>query len=128
MAHEIGTRVHDKLLAGSAQETVTQPRTILSGQNLARGTVLGRVTASGKYKIYQSGSGDGSENPVAILAEDVDASAADKEGIIYTTGEFNKDALIFDGADTFNTAVEDALRQLNIHGKGNIDDAGIHNE
>ena len=67
--------------------------TIASGSALTKGSVLGRVTASGKFILSESDATDGSETPDAILAEDVDASAEDKQAIVYFSGEFNENAL-----------------------------------
>jgi len=63
-----------------SRETVT----ILSGQNLKAGAVVGIVTASGKYKIADNvtPASDGSQTAKAVLLEDVDASAADKPGLV----------------------------------------------
>ena len=52
----------------------TEIVTIASGENLTRGAVLGKVTANGKYVLSASAAVDGSEDPVAVLAEDTDAS------------------------------------------------------
>lgn len=49
--------------------------TLASGQNLESGTVLGKVTATGKYKAYASGNTDGSETAAAILYQTTDATA-----------------------------------------------------
>jgi Bacteriophage lambda head decoration protein D len=51
--------------------------TLISGQNLAAGTVLGRITASGKYTTYANGASDGSEVAAAILYDATDASGGD---------------------------------------------------
>ena len=67
--------------------------TIASGSALTKGSVLGRVTASGKFILSESDATDGSETPDAILAEDVDASAEDKQAVVYFSGEFNENAL-----------------------------------
>ncbi len=56
---------------------VLLPETVLAGADLVRGTVLGRITATGKMKAYVSGSSDGSQNPVAVLMEDAAAASAD---------------------------------------------------
>lgn len=83
--------------------------TLLSGQNVGRGAVLGRVTASGKYKLSASAASDGSEVPVAIAAEPIDATAGDAAGPAYHTGEFNAAQLAF-GAGHTAASVEAALR------------------
>ena len=52
----------DKLFGGPAP-IVERKITVLSGQNLTRGAVLGKITASGKYILSLSAAVDGS--PVA---------------------------------------------------------------
>jgi hypothetical protein len=88
--------------------------TIASGQNLTRGALLGRITASGKYVLSLAAAADGSQNPVAILAEDVDASAGDKKGIVYVSGDFNENAIIYGTGHTADS-VRAGLRDLNIY-------------
>jgi hypothetical protein len=46
------------------------------------GTVLGKITASGKLVPSVSGAADGSETPVGILFEDVDVSAGDQPALV----------------------------------------------
>ena len=76
--------------------------TIASGSALTKGSVLGRVTASGKFILSESDATDGSETPDAILAEDVDASAEDKQAVVYFSGEFNENALTLGGSFTLD--------------------------
>ena len=52
--------------------------TLISGQNLKSGTVLGKITASGKYTILAPAGADGSQTADAVLLDDVDASGGDK--------------------------------------------------
>lgn len=56
--------------------------TMITGQNLPAGRVLGKITASGKYKEYNPGNADGSEVVAGILWDDVDATAADKKCVV----------------------------------------------
>lgn len=56
---------------------VFQPAIILGGQNLVAGSVLGRITASGKYQLAVAAASDGSQVPIAILPEDLSTFAAD---------------------------------------------------
>jgi hypothetical protein len=56
--------------------------TLASGQNLQAGTVLGKITSGGKYKVYDQQAGDGSEAAAGILYDNVDASAADTPAVI----------------------------------------------
>ncbi|RTL21740.1 MAG: head decoration protein [Rhodocyclaceae bacterium] len=90
------TQAVDNVLLGQ-YEAVDMPGTLLSGQNLTRGTVVGKVTASGKLKAYASGNNDGSENPVGIMARDTNATGGDVKTLYYATGVFNKKGLT--GAD-----------------------------
>jgi hypothetical protein len=105
--------VPDQLIAGPAQ-LVTDTVTIASGAGvLARGTVLGVVTASGKYIKSASAAADGSQTPVAILADNVDATSADQIAGVYLSGEFNSAALTL-GAGWTVATVKAALRSVAI--------------
>jgi hypothetical protein len=84
-----------------------------------RGTVLGKITASGKYTIALSAAADGSQNPVAILADNADGSAADVVAGAFLEGEFNSNAVTL-GTGITLTAAQDALRTLGIHLKSSV--------
>lgn len=112
------TYTPDRLHAGDFP-IVTAAGTILSGNNLTRGTVLGKITASGKLIAVDSAAADGSQTPYAILAQDTDASGADTTAPLYLSGEFNEGELTFGGADTADTH-RAALRDLGIHLKAAI--------
>lgn len=86
--------------------------TIISGQTLLRGAVLGRITASDKYKLSLSASGDGSETPALILAVDVDASGGDTVAPAYFEGDFAAEKLTI-GTGHTAASVEAAFRQAN---------------
>lgn len=109
------TYTPDKLIAGYNMGIVTQGATLISGQTLTRGAVLGQITASGKYTLSLSASSDGSQTPCAVLAEDTDASGGDKACTIYMTGEFNPNAMTFGTGHTATTvATVTALRDAGI--------------
>lgn len=93
-----------------ATDVITVPGTLVSGQNLAAGSVLGRITTGGKYTLCDSGAEDGSEVPVAILVDAVNAASADKACVVYTAGEFNVDWL------TFHASFSTAALKLNAFG------------
>ena len=92
--------------------------TIASGSALTKGSVLGRVTASGKFSLSASDASDGSETPDAILAEDVDASAEDKQAIVYFSGEFNENALTLGTGHTVES-IRAGLRSKSIFLRSN---------
>jgi len=87
--------------------------TLITGQNLTRGAVLGKITASGKLNLSLSAAGDGSEVPYAILSEDMDATAADKQVIVYLSGDVNQDSLTI-GAGHTAASIKDGLRDKSI--------------
>ena len=62
--------------------------TIAAAANLVKGTVLGRISASGKLVAYASGNSDGSQNPVAVLMEDAAAASADVKAVAGFAGAY----------------------------------------
>lgn len=87
--------------------------TVLSGQNLAAGTVLGKITASGKYKAATASGSDGGQTAVAVLAYPVDASAGDAAGVAITrAAEVNADLLVFGATIDDGTKEAAAITQL----------------
>ena len=97
----------------------TRAVTIASGSNAApvngvatplkRGTLLGRVTATDKYIPSVKTAADGSQNPVAVLTVDTDASASDVASKAYFTGQFAGEQMTLDASWTIAT-VEAAFR------------------
>ena len=102
---ETETFIPDNLFAGTqVQPVVADEVVIATGAGVVvRGTVLGLITASGKYAPVDSSKSDGSQSPVAVLSETVDATSADAVSAGYFTGEFNSRALVFGGTDTAAT-------------------------
>jgi hypothetical protein len=79
--------------------------TIASGAALEAGTVLGKVTASGNYKLHDAAAADGSENAVAVLYARADASGGDVQATAIV-----RDAEVADGALTFKSGISGADR------------------
>ena len=107
-----GTFAYPNLLAGEFDRS-TRKFTLLAGQNLPAGAVLGRITTSGKLTLSASGASDGSQAPTAILAEACDASAGDRECLVYESGDFNELALTLGTGHTI-ASIRDGLRDLSI--------------
>lgn len=82
--------------------------------DLKRGTVLGRITASGKWTVSTSAANDGSQVPRGILAYDVPDPGADFSVAIYDQGSFVSEKLIF-GAGHSAATVEAALAAASIN-------------
>lgn len=80
--------------------------TLVSGQNLVAGTVLGKITSGGKYKVYDNQASDGSEVAAGILYAGTDASGGDTACCIVSRGaEVIADELVWpDGSPTDITA------------------------
>ena len=76
------------------RETIT----LLAGMPYPVGSVLGRITASGKYKLATSGGSDGAQTASAVLLYAVDATLADATGIVLARGPaiVSRAALIYD--------------------------------
>lgn len=89
---------HDPIVLGGP--VLTQTGTLISGQDLAKYTVLGRITASGKLTQADQDAVNGAEVPVGILVHAVDASGGDADCQLYTGGKFNADLLVWDAGFT----------------------------
>lgn len=85
------------LFAGD-REVITKSATISSGANVAQYAVLGKVDATGEYKLCDLDAIDGSEVPRAIAAQPALAAGADVVAPIYIGGFFNIAALVWDAS------------------------------
>jgi hypothetical protein len=75
--------------------------TVISGQVQRAGTVMGRITASGKFTILAPAAGDGSQVVAGVLCYDVDATGADQIATIMARdGEVVEALLTFPGGIT----------------------------
>ena len=108
-----GAYTPDSLLAGNAHLLVARKVTVLSGQVLARGAVLGTITASGKAILSLAAAADGSQTPDLILAEPVDATGGDVPALAYERGDFNSGALTM-GAGHTVASIREGLRAKGI--------------
>ena len=72
------------------------------------GTLLGRVTASGKLVPVASGAVDGSQIPVGILKTTVSelADTAEQQVNICIAGDVVESKVILDGSDNLNTVID----------------------
>lgn len=85
-------------------------RTILAGQGaLKRGTALA-LNADKKLVIL----GTSSATANCVLAEDIDATAADVDACVYLTGHFNRNTLAVKASYTITAADVEAFRAAGI--------------
>ena len=110
------------LISANSDLLYHEQLTLASGQNLVRGAVLGKVTATGKYILSASASVDGSQTPAAILVDDINASAGDAAVLGYTRGDFLASGLTL-GAGHTVASVLAAFKDIGIF--INIDLGGV---
>jgi hypothetical protein len=108
-----GTQTPDNLVLGG-YPLVTYDETIISGQDVVRGTVMGRITASGKLTACDHTASDGSQTPYAVMAEDCDASTADTNCGAYVAGYFVEGSLTFGGTSDIDD-LKVAMRGANLY-------------
>lgn len=72
---------------------LTWDETILTGLTLVAGTIMGKITASGKLRDCDQDASDGSQTAHSILVEDVDTTSGDKKRPVYVKGVFNMNSL-----------------------------------
>ena len=88
--------------------------TLLAGTPYPVGAVLGRITASGKYKLATSGGTDGAQTASAVLLYAVDATLADATGIVLVRGPsiVSRAALAYGATVDDGTKIAAKLTQL----------------
>ena len=99
MSPTLGDLLKYELNGNVTRETIT----LKSGTNYALGSVLGKITASGKYRLSPAAEvvGDeGADIASAVLLGAVDATGGDKIGLILARGPaiVSKAALVFDAS------------------------------
>jgi hypothetical protein len=110
MAPTLGDLLKYELNGNYSRETVT----LKAGTNYTLGSVLGKITASGKYRLSpaaQFAGDEGAETAIAVLIEAVDATTADKTGLVVARGPviLSRAALVFD------VSVDDAAKTAAKH-------------
>jgi len=80
--------------------------TLLIGMPYPVGSVLGRITASGKYKLATSGGADGAQTAMAVLLYAVDAPLADATGIVVARGP----SIVSRAGLAYDSTVDDAAK------------------
>lgn len=84
---------------------------VVSGSGVVlSGTVLGKISATGKYAPVTVAADDGSEDAVAILLDTVDATDADARGVAIV-----RDAIVAHQALLYGADVNTAPERLAVH-------------
>lgn len=132
----IGEFNYDNLIAGEQAPIIPKGVTLAAGQGvLARGTLLGIVTATGLAVVCDSTKSDGSQNPAYILGlqqgqlmdptqTTIDTGAPgatlNVPALAYQTGIFNRNAIITKSGQPIS-GFEAQLRTLGIILRSTID-------
>src|SRR6188508_3729592 len=117
MAPTLGDLLKFEVNGNFCRETVT----LKAGTLYELGSVLGKITASGKYRLSPAAQvvGDeGAETAIAVLIEAVDATGGDKTGLIVARGPaiLSKAALVFDA--TVDQVAEKAAKHAQLAAAG----------
>jgi hypothetical protein len=118
MTPTLGDLLKYELNGNYSREVVT----LKAGTNYALGSVLGEITASGKYRLSPDAevTGDeGAETAVAVLIEAVDATDGDKAGLIVARGP----AIVSKAALVLDDSVDDETKRAAKHAQ--LSAAGI---
>jgi hypothetical protein len=96
------------------RETIT----LLAGTSYPVGAVLGKITASGKYKLATSGGTDGAQTAAGVLLYATDATDGDINAIVVLRGPaiVSKSALVFDTTVDDDAKITTKLGQLSALG------------
>lgn len=108
----VGTAVVGVAFNGPVNFTIADGATDFAAGDAFTVTVS-YAAGSGKYVKSLAAAVDGSQDPLAIVAEDCDASEADAQCLLYTTGDFNEDELILGAGHTVDS-IRAALRARGI--------------
>lgn len=82
----------------------------------AKGTLLGRITSSGKLTAYTSGASNGSQVPKFVTtSETTFTGAGDQPDTVLIGGEVRERDLVAHGVGAITPAEVDALRDFGIY-------------
>ena len=100
----VGTQTIVPLFAGDL-DVITEEGILDTGA-LAKYTVVGKITATGKVVVLTPGASDGSEKAYGILTQAADATSADVRVGLYIGGFFNDAALVWPVNAAYDTLIE----------------------
>jgi hypothetical protein len=75
-----------KVFGGHSEQFYFTDIEVNSGVSLASGTMLGKLTANGKYTTYNNSASDGSQTFAGILVSPISANAVAASGYLGTSG------------------------------------------
>lgn len=81
--------------------------TVITGADLVAGTVVGKITASGKWAISETDAVDGSEVPSGVLLTKADAASADVPNAIILV----RHATVVRDSLTYGATIDDEAKR-----------------
>jgi hypothetical protein len=118
-----GSSAFDNLIAGTQKNLVTEPATIGLSQAFSRGQILGRVTATGKWKVLDEDS-VASFNRFGIATQAIDTTLGETVTDVFVEGEFSDNGVIFAYSDIVADWSE-LLEAQGIYLRATISTAGV---
>lgn len=107
--------------------------TLVGSDTIKRLTLLGRITATGKYGFYNAGNSPAGTNvPVAVLLSEVsETEAGDYPASVLLSGRVDAGKLIIDGSAAgvgITEAIKDQLRTFGIFAEDVTETAALDNQ
>ncbi len=91
---EVAIQTDKEVLLSYSPQPRIEGITVLGGTAvIPSGSVMGRVTASGKYVVCLDTAADGSENGLGVLRQMVDATTDDRPGELISKGQLKLDQI-----------------------------------
>jgi len=92
---EVAIQLDKEVLHSTTPAPRIEGVTVLTGGGvIASGSMLGRVTASGKYIVSIDTAVDGSENALGVLRNMVDTTNGDRPGELIVEGSLKYDQIV----------------------------------
>lgn len=101
---------YDNLFGGSQKKPVQSPAVVAIGQAWSRGTLVGKLTSTGKWQLVDFDAVS-NFNDFGIAAEAVDSREGETKTTVFVEGEFNENVVEFgnygDDADDWRNKLAD---------------------
>lgn len=104
-------------VGGNKDATASYTNSTYDDVTLTEGTLLGKVSATGKVKPLASAAVDGSQYPIGILRQTTTIGAGETVTLTFVTaGDVVKTKVILSGSDTMSTVISGRSIQDRIGG------------
>lgn len=116
--NQLNTSYDVSKIALGDNEFISGSFTAAASEDIAEGTVFGRISATGYFKKCDKDSTDGSQYPVGIFYNGIGGSKTVVSGTTYTItlinkGKVNSGMLVFASGESLDSVVSD--RQMRDH-------------